>query len=299
MDLATSTNIYFNRPNLIKVPIKESIKMCAETGYRVIDLNFLDATTFKTEFITDDWEKWLDEILEVVERYQVEIRQAHAPVFNFIKADPVSIEKHKQLMQRSIECSKQLGVKWLVCHPETAYSAEGVKDSLEENYRFYSEMNELAEKANVGLALENMWEYNIAPKRKFATTVEELLQLIGKLNSKNIGVCWDFVHGAIMQQDQQSALRLVGDKLKVIHVSDYIGTGLEANHLLPFDGDMEWEPLMNTLREINYKGDMTYEIHRFTQNIPDELIRDVLKYSIKVGNYLISMFNQEELHGKN
>ena len=43
------------------------------------------------------------------------------------------------------------------------------------------------------------------------------------------------------------------------------------------------------LKEIEYSGDFTYEIHRYTSQIPDALVPAALKYSVEVGNYLLSL----------
>lgn len=68
MRLSTSTNIYFNRPNNVKAKIQDSVSLCAEAGYKVMDMNFFDCTTFKLPFVTDEWEKWIYDIKELSEK---------------------------------------------------------------------------------------------------------------------------------------------------------------------------------------------------------------------------------------
>lgn len=46
---------------------------------------------------------------------------------------------------------------------------------------------------------------------------------------------------------------------------------------------------MKALKKIGYTGDFTYEIHRYTTQLPDALVIPALKYSIEVGNYLLSL----------
>lgn len=46
---------------------------------------------------------------------------------------------------------------------------------------------------------------------------------------------------------------------------------------------------MHILKEIKYQGDFTYEIHRYITQLPDALVVAALKYSVEVGNYLLSL----------
>ena len=90
-----------------------------------------------------------------------------------------------------------------------------------------------------------------------------------------------------MKQAQTPALTMVGERLKATHVSDNIG--IENDHILPFYGYTDWEEIMRVLKDIGYQGDFTYEIHRYTTQLPEALIIPALKYSIEVGNYLLSL----------
>ena len=83
--LSTSTNIYFNRPDHTKAPIEQSVRLCGEAGYRVMDMNFYDCTTFKLPFITEQWEKWIYGILETAQDSQIQFSQGHANFYNFCK----------------------------------------------------------------------------------------------------------------------------------------------------------------------------------------------------------------------
>ena len=141
----------------------------------------------------------------------------------------------------------------------------------------------------MGLAIENLWDYNIAPRRRYTSNAEELVDLVDTLakDYDNVGICWDFEHANIMKQAQTPALTMVGERLKATHVSDNIG--IENDHILPFYGYTDWEEIMRVLKDIGYQGDFTYEIHRYTTQLPEALIIPALKYSIEVGNYLLSL----------
>lgn len=290
MRLSTSTNVYFNRPGGRKASIEDSVRLCADAGYRVMDMNFYDCTTFRLPFVSSEWERWIHGIREIAEARGVEFSQAHSNFYNF--CDPAAENKEflDSMVLRSVECAGILGVKWIVIHAGTDFdSPRPFYDSKRKNIEYLKTVAECAEKHHVGLAIENLWDYNIAPLKRYTTTAEELVDLADTLGRdfSNIGICWDFEHANIMKQAQTPALKLVGDHLKATHVSDNIG--IENDHILPFYGYTDWKEIMTVLKEIGYLGDFTYEIHRYTTQLPEELVIPALKYSIEVGNYLLSM----------
>ena len=44
----------------------------------------------------------------------------------------------------------------------------------------------------------------------------------------------------------------------------------------------------------HYEGDLAFEIHRYTEHTPDELVPGAIRYSIEVGNYLLKLAQDEE-----
>lgn len=290
MKLSTSSNLYFNRPNNQKADVVDSINYIADAGFEYIDLSFLDYTNFKTDFTTDKWEFWLDSVISTAENKNVKFNQGHAPVYNFCQSNTNEIEWNELMIERALIAANRLNMKWLVFHASTDFSSPLlIKESLQKNKEYFLRLNEKAIKYNVGIAIENLWDLNIAPQKRFTSTVEELMLLIEEINDDNVGVCWDFEHGSIMQQNQNDALKLIGNKLKATHISDHLG--ITADHILPFLGDTNWQEVMPTLGRINYQGDISFEVHRFTQNVPDELIPATLQFSRIVGDYLLSIAN--------
>ncbi|GMQ57952.1 hypothetical protein AN1V17_23470 [Vallitalea sediminicola] len=287
MRLSTSTNILFNRPLGEKETIEKCITMCSKAGYRVMDMNFHDCTTFETPFKTKEWEKWINNLKQVADDCNIEFSQAHSPFYNFCEYNSER-ELYDNVIKRAVICSEILGVEWLVIHAGTDFSSpQLVKDSKRKNIEYFKPLIEFAGKHNVGIAIENLWDLNISPLRRYTTTSEELVDLVDSLNYKNLGICWDVEHANIMKQEQLPALQLIGKRLKATHISDNIGK--DDDHILPYSGHTNWEEIMSALKEINYKGDFTYEIHRYTERVPDELVLSALIHSVNVGNHLLSL----------
>ena len=82
---------------------------------------------------------------------------------------------------------------------------------------------------------------------------------------------------------------LVDAGLKGFGMLDFAWVGVKYDHVLPFDGYTDWNAFMKLLKEIKYGGDFTYEIHRYTSQLPDAMVPAALRYSVEMGNYLLSL----------
>jgi sugar phosphate isomerase/epimerase len=293
MRLSTSTNILFERIGLPPVEQTECIRLCAEAGFKVMDFCFQDLAVPGSPFTGNDWERYIEKIAALAEELHIEFSQAHGIVYDFCRPEAqTDHQTMKKLLDRCVRASARLGVKWLVLHPSTDESgAAMVKNSKARNIDFFRPLLDTAGARGVGIALENMWELNVSPKRRYAVTAEELTGLVDALG-EGAGICWDFEHGSIMQQNQGAALKLIGKRLKATHISDQ--TGLDNIHILPYLGVSDWEGIIEALADINYEGDFTYEAQWFLRRVPLELVPESLKYAAAVGNHLIRRFENAQ-----
>jgi len=287
MRLSTSTCIFFNRPDGTKAAVTEAIERCARAGYTVLDMNFVDASNFTKEFASDlHWEDWINDIGQTAERCGVQFVQAHLPFYNVCQPG-ADAPRRDILIRRAIDSAARLGVRWAVTHIGTAYGVSKPRQlSLQRNREYFLPLLDYAADRGVGLAFENLWDLNISPLVRYGGTAEEIVEFVGSLDHEGAGVCWDFEHAALMQQDQQAGLELIGNLLVATHVSDYVN--VEADHLLPFHGKLDWVDAMTALAQLEYDGDLTFEIHNYTARVPVELIDSALSVSIEVGNLLLS-----------
>lgn len=256
-------------------------------------------SNFKTDFRTSNWESWLHKIKKVSDDIGIRFTQGHSHFFDYSDKELENKDFHIEMLRRSIEGAHILGIKNLVIHACTDFKASKlVEESKYKTIDFLNPYIKLAGSLGICICFENLWDLNISPHRRYCVNAEELVDLVDSLSKshENIGICWDIEHSGLLKQNLNKELSLVGDRLKAIHVSDY--TSIVNDHLLPFEGFIDWHDVMHTLKKVDYKGDFTYEIHSFTMNTPDELVADKLKYSVRVGEYLIDIFNNYEVkHG--
>lgn len=299
MRLSTSTNIYFNRPGGRKAPIEQSIQLCAAAGYHVMDFNFHDCTTFRLPFIENSWQSWLNSIMETAVKSKITFSQAHGPFYNFCDNVYKNKEWYDKMIYRAIDCAAELRIPWIVFHAGTDFDAiESVAASKRKNMEYFLPLVEYAEKRSVGIAIENLWDLNIAPKKRYTASIDELVDLVDGFRCPSVGICFDVEHATVMKQPIRESLRYIGKRLKATHISDVADiVTTETDHKLPFDGITNWTEVMRALADIQYTGDFTYETHNFTKNIPDALIPSALTYSVRIGEHLLRVAEGEK-HGE-
>ncbi len=289
MRLSTSTNImdrYLKVQN--KVTPEECIKACAKAGYKVLDMNFCDMGNPGMPLTFDNWQEWVHSIKALGDELGLEFSQTHSVFYDIGDKTLDGIAWRDELVRRSIIASGIIGAKWVVLHPGSIESnGMSPEQSIKANVEYFTPYVKLAKENGVGIALENLPDFARQNGRRFGGTVAEIIDLVDAFNDDAVGVCWDFGHANIMGCNQAEALRAIGNRLVAVHVQD--NYGVNDDHLAPFYGTIDWPVIMKTLKEINYKYDFTYEIHNFTDRVPLELRDICLEYSVKIGEYLISL----------
>jgi sugar phosphate isomerase/epimerase len=156
-------------------------------------------------------------------------------------------------IDRSLDVMRRLGGRFLVVHlglPGTHPSAS--RDTREAGRRSLEQVHALAEAANVRLALEVIPNGFSAPAA-LAALLEEDLDLPGA------GICLDFGH-AFLLGDLTDAIETVSGLVLTTHVHD--NRGKKDEHLVPFEGAIDWPGALTATLKIGYEDTMMLEVGR-------------------------------------
>jgi len=104
---------------------------------------------------------------------------------------------------------------------------------------------ERAEQKNVNIALENL--------RK----IEYLAYALENINSARLGFCYDSGHHHC-RSPHDDLLPKYGSRLMALHLHD--NDGSDDQHLLPFDGTIDWSIVMKQIAATRYKGAISLEV---------------------------------------
>ena len=262
-------------------PLETVAAWCAQAGFRYLD--------YSGEYARDDWQAEAYRQREALDAAGLSVEQTHAPFNRYGSYEPALFAEY---YRRAFETSRILGAKYVVVHADE-YRPAGRYDEqqiLSYTCDFLAPWVDFAAKNGLVVAVENLFEDKAFPeidgKNRYTARVEELLAVIERFHTPEVGCCWDFGHARCAFGDGMlDALRQAAPYLVCTHVHD--NNHREDQHLLPFLGEIDWEAHMALLREHGYQGKLSFEF--VYGRIPDALIPSCLETARRAGETLLAM----------
>jgi len=151
----------------------------------------------------------------------------------------------------ALDLARRVPVSVLVVHPglQDSLLSSSVQNSLDAAMRSIEEIADIASPLGVRVALE------VIPNAM--STAEALVNLLDRLDRPEVGVCLDFGH-AHMQGDVIDAIETLSGVLVATHVHD--NHGRRDEHLVPFEGTIDWAGALAALQKIGYDGMLMLEL---------------------------------------
>ena len=115
---------------------------------------------------------------------------------------------------------------------------------------------EYAKTANIILAPEALNRFECY----LYNTMADLNTLVEQVNHPNLGAMYDTHHGNIEEKSQEEAIKTIAKHLKHVHIS-------ENDRGTPGSGQVNWNAVFKTLKDIEYDGWLTIEA--FSTIIPE------------------------------
>jgi sugar phosphate isomerase/epimerase len=194
-------------------------------------------------------------LLRLCEKHAVKCHSMHGYFFPerghcVVDADPEARKNAVQENIKLIHAAADLGAKYIVMHLHDSGWRRTDKQQIAAAKQALEALLPEAERAGVMIAVENLAE------RWAAAHINALLD---ELRHPSLGICFDSGHAAIYG-DPASELELCGPRLIGLHIHDFdpeIG-----DHILPFDGKINWQKLAAALIKTQYKGVLICEAMR-------------------------------------
>lgn len=188
----------------------------------------------------------------------------HAP-FSGINSIWLPGEEGDEMLARLMDCVDKcgmVGAPIAVVHLSSGQTPPGVTDIGRGRF---SELVEYAMKKGVKLAFENQRKiFNLA----------WALETFGP--ETGAGFCWDCGHEGCFTPGKQF-MPMFGDRLICTHIHDNFGQFNEDQHLLPFDGKLDFDRIPRQLREASWQGSVMLEViaknsDRYTDFTPEQYL---------------------------
>lgn len=248
-----------------KVGMETAMEQLKAAGFSSMDFPFsVYGVGFDAPLMRENWREWVRELAALSRRLNLPITQAHAPWVQDIPANFV-YEAPWELYYRCIEACGMLDCPHLIFHPvrqrERVDSAAMRSRIHDWNVRWFHDLTAAAERWGVCLNLENTFDSHHVQKTGDLpypyTTAEDMLALVRDIGSAHVGLCLDTGHANLSGQDIPAMIRAFRGNLFTLHLNDNCGAGEKGRedlHLFPGEGRILWQPVMQALREISYRG---------------------------------------------
>ena len=143
-----------------------------------------------------------------------------------------------------LAAAKQYGVTTCVLHATRTNEPPPITDW---GMARFGMLAETAEKLGVNIAVENV------------ARVDYMDKIFSLIKSPRLKVCYDAGH-EFCYTPEQDIVEKYKDRLAAIHLSDNFGDS--DQHLLPFEGAVDWANVMRRLKRANYTGAVMIEANQ-------------------------------------
>lgn len=194
----------------------------------------------------------------------------HLPVYPASVPFGAPDKRTEAAIEAGLRATSLLGARWAVMHPH--FRSEKGMRAPGAWRRYMARYLKLAQSHGIGIALENRPGFPNDPFRDiYGARYEELSAIADEFDDEHLGICWAPAHALLAQLDQKKALKAIGSRLKLIHLHDNHGT--EDEHLLPFEGAVDWGELTASLQNAGYAGALTVAARRSDEEAEDTFVQ--------------------------
>ena len=226
----------------------DAIEAIGRSGIKTLETN-------PCNFECPESGKMEEAFLEMVKKAGKRTPTYHCPFGTPWDLSSIDEKMREGALQRLVGLFPQahrLGAEILVEH--TSWEPIPDEERLARLASLRKSMEELCpilKKEGFRMAMENL------PRTCLGNTAEELMKILEGFDD-TFGACFDVNHLDARIAEIPDAVRLFGNRLYCLHISDYYGG--DEYHLVPGEGKIDWKVFTAALQKIGYKGNFNYEV---------------------------------------
>lgn len=276
------SNAYFELYNYV-----EGLRKLKKHGYECIDFQgFISPNSDLYKKNECEFKEYFFKLKKTALEEDVEIWQAHA----MWPHDDSTRESREQVIKRhkkAIIGTGLMGCKYLVVHPAMPFGwgeEPSKQDAYDITIERFLKLLPTAKEEGVILCIENM------PFKKghSFSSISEIKDVLNKVSDSNMKACFDSGHCNVTGDNIYDAIKTLGNDLACLHVHDDLGR--QDRHLIPFQGEIDWNGFIKGLKEIRFDGCISLEtcIKRTT---PEPMKEEMQRAVSGIAKYLAKMAN--------
>lgn len=231
--------------------VEEYIKKASEVGFHTF---FSSARTMEEH----------SRMANALTKYGMEYDNVHGP-FSHINDIWFDTDEGNKMYQELAECIDQCAevkANAMVVHLSSGLKAPAISEVGQTRFK---RLVDYAIQQNVRIAFEN--------QRKLANLAWAMETFE---DTDMVGFCWDCGHESCFTPGREY-MPLFGKRLICTHIHDNEGEYNKDSHLIPFDGNINFERFAEHIRSAGYQGPLTLEViaknsNRYDHITPDEYL---------------------------
>lgn len=196
------------------------------------------------------FEEYSVKACEMVKQIGLEIESVHFPFCDWVDFASPWENDRQEIIKWVVKMGKILekyNVRCYVFHPGGSSCKEETRAKFLE--KLTDSASQIAKQLNTYICVENMVGGTLL------NTASKLKEYADNCGDAKVVI--DVNH--LLHDKQEDAIRLIGgDKLKMIHISDY--DGVYERHFMPGEGVIDWMAVIGALEEIGFDGAFNFEI---------------------------------------
>ena len=216
------------------------------------------------QWFNKDWEFSQEEQLNLCRELGLEIPFVHLGYKNINSLWEKGDDGDKLIEDyfKDFDVCKEHKIDMVVMHLTSKMDA---KEPNEVGLNRVKKLVKYAEDLNIRIAFENtkIWGY--------------LEYVFNNIKSKNIGICFDSGH-CHAHYDDKFSWDMFKNKIFAVHLHD--NDKSSDQHLLPFEGTIDWENFVQKLKEANFTGPITLE-SCYRRNYLEMTLDEFYKHSLE------------------
>ncbi len=259
--------------------MSDTIRRLSAVGFDGMDIAF-DYCVQEKEypFMTESYAAWAAAIRKEAEAAGIRFTHGHAPF---------DASGRGELVERTFHCASLLGVQYVVVHPlwrkADGSFYEDPAEFISVNAEAIRPVLAVAEKYGVIVLSENLlWGASIHAKN--------IADLVEAVDSPWFGWCYDTGHANALG-DSLTDLLTVKRVPVSLHIQDNHGD-MRDEHLIPGDGNIDWDSFLGILKQIEYPGEFVIEAHHQTLDAEDDKRDAILEELLRRAKKMVAQYEK-------
>ncbi|MCM8785937.1 MAG: sugar phosphate isomerase/epimerase [Candidatus Omnitrophica bacterium] len=240
------------------VSFEDGLKMLKDSGFEGVEVNLTEGGILDV----NSSEKDVKKIADLIRKNGLEVASLLPGAFwkyPLTSSDPEVRGKGEKLLEKSIKIANYLGTDAILVVPGVVASLSGQGEIVSYDVAYKRSQEsikkyvELAEKNNVYICVENVWN-------KFLLSPLEMKRFVEEIGSEYVRVYFD-VGNILIIGFPEMWIRILGKLIKRIHLKDFkLSVGNINGFCDLLEGDVNWPEVIKALKEIGYDSYLTAEL---------------------------------------